>query len=449
MKATRWLFFLTIFLSLLTLVKEVPPFRIYLLDFALVPVAILTFFQYFGDSPRPKLTWQRTDTLVACLLGVITAAFVFSEDVARSVVTYIDWWRIVIMYFVSRAIIPQFVSERLLRKYFWACAAFLITIGLIQFATGTSFGLIGNYFGGGFDQGVEATVFGVGTRGRVSGTTSNPIIFAIWVTVFSTLVASELNARKRHALFIAFSLVAGIVVLSTLSRGAIAAFAASLALLVFLNREEMVRNVAIGTLLVCLLLPISYLGIQQTNFEEALDLLAARVERQELLEEDSGRVRVFKMGLSLIAEPKIFLVGTGPDNMVMAYNKYVSPIQTTTLRQFSFQRSGVHNVWMKMFVEYGVLAALLLILIWVDVLRRSLRVWRQRARAPAAKIWGGFLLAFLWPYLLLDASVYESAMAYHVMILLSAVIGFTVSVTEARSVRMRQVTRGMQLPRSI
>jgi O-antigen ligase len=447
-KAIRWLFFLTVFLSLLTLVKEVPPFRIYLLDFALIPLATMTLLLYSSGSSRLRFTWQRIDTLFVCLLVAVSAAFAFSEDVARSVVTYIDWWLIVIVYFVARSLIPQLVNERMLQKYFWYFAIFLLAIGLIQFATGTRFGLIGNYFGAGFDQGVDATVSGVGTRGRVSGTTSNPIIFAMWVTAFSVLAASALNARQQHMKFMVLVFAAGIVVVSTLSRGAIAAYALSICLLVFLNREEMVRNVTIGVLLLCLLLPVGYLGMQQTSLDDTLQILEARIERQQLLEEDSGRVRVFKMGMELVAEPKVFAVGTGPDNMVKAYNKYVMPFQSSTISQYRLQRSGVHNVWMKTFVEYGVVAAFLLVFIWVDVMKRSLRLWRQRRQNPTAKVWGGYLLAFLWPFLLIDCSVYESAMAYHIMIMMAVIIGFTVSMTEFSRVRVRREDRDVGIPRS-
>jgi len=52
---------------------------------------------------------------------------------------------------------------------------------------------------------------------------------------------------------------------------------------------------------------------------------------------------------------------------------------------------------MKMFVEYGVISAILLIVIWIDAIRRTMRLWKRRGSDQAAKIWGGFLLAFLIP----------------------------------------------------
>jgi len=118
----------------------------------------------------------------------------------------------------------------------------LLVIGAIQAFTGKTFGLIGNYFGAGSDQGVAANMIGVGSRGRVSGSTTNPVIFAIWMTMFSLLVASDLNAKRRHVPFVVLSLVTA-VVLSTLSCGAIAASALSCLILVFISWREMLRIV--------------------------------------------------------------------------------------------------------------------------------------------------------------------------------------------------------------
>lgn len=177
------------------------------------------------------------------------------------------------LYFGSRFVFVRAVNERSWRRFVWVSALVLLVIGAIQAFTGTSFGLIGNYFGAGSDQGVTANVIGVGSRGRVSGPTTNPIIFAMWMTMFSLLAASGLNAKRRHVPFVVLSLVSAMVVLSTLSCGAIAAFALSWLIIVFISRREMVRIVFSSVIVMMFLMPLVYLGIlklglQKSNFKK-------------------------------------------------------------------------------------------------------------------------------------------------------------------------------------
>jgi O-antigen ligase len=431
----KWLYLASLFLVLFTLAKELPPFRIYLLDIALIPFLLALLFNCVLSPTRIGFRWQRIDTLVIVLFFTVTCAFLLSEDRVYSIVSYLDWARIITMYFSSRIVFINTVSELSFRRLMWLSASVLLFVGVIQWTTGTSFGLIGNYFGTGTDQAVTANVAGVGSRSRISGTTTNPIIFAIWVTIFSLIVASDLNAKRRHILFVFHSFVSAVVVLSTLSRGAIAAFSMSLIIFVFINRKDLVRIAYIGMIIMIFILPLAYFGIMRSTVGETATMLQARIERQELLEEDSARVNVIKMGFKLLKEPKIFIFGSGPDNMVLAYNKYISGTFSKKYSQSnrSYQRSGIHNVWIKMIVEYGFMSGFLLILVWLSVFFRTLKLWLKRDSDHSAKIWGGSLIAFLIPYFLIDCGVYESAMSYHVFIPLFALMGYLVTNTQTDS----------------
>ena len=263
----------------------------------------------------------------------------------------------------------------------------------------------------------------------------NPIIYAMWVTMFSLFMAASLDMRRRPFFFIVLSLLAAVVVLSTLSRGAIAAFAMSWLIFVFINRKGSLKVVFGGVTVIALLLPLGYLGLMQTNLGGALSMLQARIEHQELLEEDSGRIRVMKMGLELLSEPKVLIAGTGPDTMVLAYHKYNFDTRRIHNQRVSSQRSGVHNVWIKMFVEYGAVAGVLFVLVWVGALRRAWSLWKTNQEDPAAKVWGGYLLAFLIPFLIIDCSVYESAMSYHLLFPLFAILGYLVTLTATSKAR--------------
>ena len=429
-RIAKVLLLLSMVFVLFTLAKDFPPYRFYLVDVVLLPCLVAALVQRLSSPSRSRFRWQRVDSLVALLMAFVSLAFVFSEDLLRSVVTYMDWVRIVAIYFAARVLFQNAVSSRAYLRAFWVSASLLVAIGMIQLGTGSSFGLIGNYFGAGSDQAIAANVAGVGSRARISGTTTNPIIFALWITLFTVLVASDLSARGRSIAFVAVSAIAAVVVLSTLSRGAIAAFAFSFAILVVLNRKQLTRYVLAGMLFGVLSLPVAVVAFEKLALSDLAEMLQARIEQQELLQEDSGRVQVIKMAGELLVEPKVVLVGSGPDNMVLAYMKYVAEVQNNNYRNAQNQRSGVHNVWIKMLVEYGVFAALILLTIWIAAVRRSFRLWKMRDQSRVARVWGATGIAFLIPYLILDCSVYESAMSYHVMIPLFIFLAFIVSKTE-------------------
>lgn len=429
-KYTKWLYLSSIFLILFTIVKEVPPYRIYLFDFMFIPCLFFIVLQRLNGTGRTAFLWQRIDTMVVTLLVPITIAFVFSEDRAQSVVGYLDWIRIVVFYFISRMVFFRIVTELSWQRLLWIAAIVLLVIGMIQIITGTSFGLIGNYFGAGLDQGSSANVKGFDSRARVSGTTSNPIIFAMWVTMFTLFVISDLNAKKRHILFVCFSILSAIVVLSTLSRGAIAAFVLSLLILLYLNRQEFAKVIVVSMLFITLIVPLAYLGILKHNIGGAVTMLQARVENNALLEEDSDRFKLIEMGFSLLSEPKVFLVGTGPGNTLYAYNKYITGAKVMNYGNIKYGRSGIHNIWMKMFVEYGVISVVIFVFIWIDVFRRTIKLWKNKYTDKPEQKFGGFVLAFIVPYLLIDCNVYESAMSYHILIPIFSVLAYLVTKTE-------------------
>jgi hypothetical protein len=241
------------------------------LDLVLGMCLCFLSIQWLVNPTGSIFKWQGIDSLLMALLVSLTIAFTFSEDRTHSIVGQLDWARVIALYFGSRFVFVRAVNERSWRRFVWISALVLLVIGAIQAFTGTTFGLIGNYFGAGSDQGVTASMIGVGSRGRVSGSTTNPIIFAMWMTMFSLLVASDLNAKRRHVPFVVLSLVSA-VVLSTLSCGAITA-ALSCLILVFISWREMFRIVFSSVIVMMFLIPLVYLGIlklglQKSNFKK-------------------------------------------------------------------------------------------------------------------------------------------------------------------------------------
>jgi hypothetical protein len=182
-----------------------------------------------------------------------------------------------------------------------------------------------------------------------------------------------------------------------------------------------------------LLFPLSYFIMQEIAFEDTVSILEGRFKKQELLEEDSERIKAIKLGFELLKSPKVLFVGTGPGNMMGAYVGYSSGVHRLHQGGVAYHRSGVHNVWIKMLVEYGMFAVVIYILVWLSMIRRVMYFNKQLAGDDATKAWARFMLAFLVPFLLLDTMIYESAMSYHELVPIFALLALLVTKTEGRA----------------
>ncbi len=166
----------------MTLVKEVPPFRVYAFDLAFVPLCVVAFL---ANRPRGFVNQKHPlDNLFLGFLGAATVSFLFSYDRSVSVVGWMDWIRIVVFYFVVRRLFVAEISDKLWERLLIGLGVGLLGVGLLQLVTGTPIGLVNNYFGTNLDQSSSATVQGHGTNVRISGTTSNPIVYGLWLNLY-------------------------------------------------------------------------------------------------------------------------------------------------------------------------------------------------------------------------------------------------------------------------
>lgn len=429
-RISRLLLTTTVLCVLFTLAKDVPPGRIYLLDLPLWLFIATVVIGRMANSRDYTMRWGLVDTLMIIVFGAITVAFACSDNHRQSLIEYLDWIRILAVYFGARLVSGNGFAEPTWRRMVWLCVVVLLFVGTVQLVTGTSFGLIGDYFGSSHDQSVHANLSGFVRERRISGTTTNPIVFAVWVTFFSLVAMSSLLSRGQQARFLMLSGIAAMVVTATLSRGAIAAFGLSWLALVVIARKDFLtaRTFVTGGVAIGLLVPAVYVAVERGAFVSTIDVLERRVKEQELLQEDSGRVRVIKMGMALLDDPKVLLVGTGPDNLTYSYTNQRAVARRISGTSASYQRSGIHNLWVKALVEYGIFGLIGFAFFWGAVMVCAIRL--SRTAEMDGRVWGRASVAFFIPYLLVDSMVYESSISYHIMVPVVSVVALIVGMAQ-------------------
>lgn len=426
--AASTLFLAIILLTFFTLVKEIGFARIYLLDFALVPTAFVLMIGKLVSPEEFRIKRTKIDYLVAAMLFFAFVAVSVSYDRAQSFVELADWFRITFVYWAGRILFSDDRQQHVLNIGLIFFAALLIGIGLIQLVSGTSFGLIGNYFGGNLDQMISANVEGLDSKSRISGTTTNPIIFAMWITLFSSVLLAKLLEDRRYFWFFSLTAASFVVVISTLSRGAIGAYVISWFLVIILQRKQIIDARMFATVAVLILFsPVIILAVvNQLALDETVKVLQARVQQQELLEKDSMRGQLISTGISLLQKPKIFVAGIGPGNFSRVASSSDNEFRSIKTSGAKYSRSGIHNVWLKSWVEYGIGMFISMACFFLAAGAIGYSVLRQNVTG-SDRAWAGGILAFLVPYVGIDSQVYESAMSYHLLIPLFFIIGVVVS----------------------
>lgn len=426
--AASALFLATIVLTFFTLVKEVGFARVYLLDFALVPAVFVLVLGKLVSPDEFRIRRSKIDYLVAAIVFFVFVAVSVSYDRAQSFVELADWFRIAFAYWAGRILFVYDNQQKVLNIWLVFSATLLIGIGLIQLMSGTSFGLIGNYFGGNLDQMISANVEGLDSKSRISGTTTNPIIFAMWITLFSSVLLSKLLEDRRYFWFFALTATSFVVVVSTLSRGAIGAYVVSWFVVIVLQRKQIIDARMFATTAALILFsPLIILAVvNQLALDETVKVLQARVKQQELLEKDSMRGQLISSGMSLLRKPKILAAGIGPGNYSRVASSSANEFRSIKASGGKYSRSGIHNVWLKSWVEYGIGMFLSLASFVIAAIATGYSVWRKNLTG-SDRAWAGGITAFMVSYVGINSQVYESAMSYHLLIPLFFVVGVVVS----------------------
>lgn len=412
---------------LLTLQLVFGPFRIYTIDLCLIGLVSAIALGMSENSVNLRFRWQAIDRTVVMIVIVAIVSTMFSESIYRSVAPLCDWFRILLFWFISRAIgnrtvQPEFIASTMV----WIVGA-LVFAGLLEIATGTAYALIGNYFGGGREQDTSLAILATGqAQKRISGTTTNPNIYGQWIVMYGVLAMLQLIHRRRYMYCVGLAVGSIVVILFTAARGNVLSFLFAGLAIVWLTREQF-GNLAVRILISIGLILIAGIWLSdKIDVSEGVNVVLDRFNREFGASriEKSERVIVGKMGLEIVQRgPKNFLIGVGGENFMPAYFQRPASVSQND------PRTGAHNVWLKSAVEYGIFMSILLAVFIFQALGIGRRVARSDHQSTH-RVWGQFLLAFLLSYLLISSQLYESALTYHILIPMFSLVGFGVSVGE-------------------
>ncbi len=410
---TRILFLLMMWALPVTLITGFGPFRVYTLDVFLVPL-IFAFIIAKLTNPRIRIRFSGPDKYVLLLFFFIIVSFVLSGDRFLSKPNLIDWFRYLFIYMISRSLFESEVikSKEFVNTLTWI-GVVLMLVGLIQAITNTRFGLIGNFFGASLNQGSTAGIAWNQVVSRVSGTSPNPNVYSMWITIFFGLALARAFVGGRYYLFFFGVALGSFAIVSTLARGGVAAFFLFVAIMLLMNYKKLADNRYVFSLAAATLaaIVIAVIGayVTEIRFEQILDSFMARVDQasdKKSAAAASGRIDLILMGFDVIfSNAKVLFFGTGASSFT---NGII-----------------IHNMWMRLFAEHGVFALLALVTLFLSFFR-IIKKFRS-GYTEESRFWVTYLTATLIPYFLISSQVYHTAGSYDVIIPLFVIISFVVS----------------------
>ncbi len=420
----------------LTLITRVGPFHVYTVDFAILPFALLLLAWVTMKRGPIGVQWHWVDTMVIVNLALALVSFGLSDDVSQSVMGTVDWFRLGFLYMAFRLLSAEVIQPRVLVLQFALLTVMLVGLGLAQMVTGEPIGLIANYFGRDLDQLSWSSVGQFGEQWRVSGPTPNSNVFAMWVIVFGGLVAAHGLSRGGSGMlqFGAVALGMATVVLGTLSRGGGLGLVVFMALLAW-NFRRQIAHAGVMVPLAAGLFGLTVLSVGLLSgallpfLGDQFEVFAARGAGGIARAEGDVRIRLLQVGFQLLADPKVLLVGCGSDAMIEAIlNRLRSPLAMSVALEASGQgielRTGMHNVWMRMAVEYGVPAALAFASLFVGLWSSARRLAHT---TEGAALMGPYVLAIALWFILVPSQVYLMAARLPVLLPLFLLLAYTVT----------------------
>ncbi len=411
----------------LTLIQQLGPFHVYTIDLALGPLLVFVALKKLFNPRSLPFRWHVVDAMMLLVTCTNLVSYFFSIDRMHSLMGLMEWFRVLAFYFATRLLVGSVLSDRTLKFQFAVVFGLLSVTGLLQLITGQPIGLIGNLFGQDLDQ-FTSVSRSLGSRNRVSGTTPNSNVFAMWIVMFGGVFLSTWVARGKAVLFYIGAGLMTLIIMMSLSRGGVLGFAVFLGALLWINRQHVMnpKFVLLGLLAVVVLtgfLLVSYAVTSRLIIGEGTRLLIARQAQNRDLEEGGERRELIEAGMRMLRDPRTLAVGIGTDNMLRHALKsrgYEGVIARVPEEKLPTSRLGVHNVWVRTAVEQGVPTVLALAGLFgafVLAARRGYATGDEEGR-----IWAAYLMALACCYLLVWTQVYLTPARLSMMIPMTAML---------------------------
>jgi hypothetical protein len=422
------LLFLLLLTNCLTLTTHAGPFELHTVDLALFPfAAIIALWALLRRTPR-LLRPSGLDAILLAIAALVLLSHVFSVDRAQSLGHAIDWLRLTLVYFCLRSSIPTLFGLKALGTAFSGLGLLLLLIGFLQMITGEPIGLVANYFGEARDEVPWS---------RVSGPTPNANLYACWLIIYAGfLYVSALASRQVARSFFIWALTL-VVLVSTQSRGGVGGFLVLSLAALWMNRQHILQPAfLLGSMVALtalfLLLTVSVLTESSMPLATGIRTLYERQAQVDDFAKDGLRRALATVGVQLLQDPKVALVGCGSESMIAAARErriVLPPVVADLVYNIEgADRTGAHNAWLATAVENGLPAAVALATMFSFFLIRLLR-WRQRW-SRTDPVWTTYLPAIATWYVLVASQVYLISARLPVLLPLVVIMAFFVS--EAR-----------------
>lgn len=352
--------------------------------------------------PEPIRMWELPAKILLSLIIIILLTNVFTYHRQNSFNASLYWLRAVAFYWALTSLIRRnlLTFETISWAAFWSWSLEAV-IGAIQIVTKQPIGLVANYFGSSTNEQVDYSLSAADLVWRVSGTHHHPIVFGLWIATLAMLGYAYLVGKRgiwaggmRYLILPA----TGLLLFASLTRGTLIFFIAELGIfyLCTIISTRRINIYLVGTGIVILLAVTLYIYHVVTTSRGLGNLLVLATRFSQ--SENDLRWNFIRQGFTLLHhKPLLWLIGTGSDAMYpAALQEGVYDKITLSWENLSNTAFGIHNMYLKMLVENGVVAGFLFVFLHIKVSLRAFgrAIIGEANDAVLAGIAVGWFLAF-------------------------------------------------------
>ncbi len=437
-KLENFLFF-TFFMTLMApLSMEVlPAFRIYLFDFPLFGLYVCLFMR--TCMGRARLSWGAFDFMFLLFYVWNFYCSYNGENFSNSIPWLWLWLRGYLIIFYMRHTVGSFISEKLLFTAIGVCMAIEPALAIIQTVTQSSVGVVQQYFGvlkaresGWLYEGERVT--------RAQGTFMHTNFFGNWLVMLMPFLQARITNndqtfRRGYAFWWFICLVALIL---TLSRANWMAFLLGFLAVLFAERRYRKLWSSKRRWAAYIVAPFLIIGMAYALFPEEIgfvvELVYARAERTFDDKSSNIRTDLLTGAWQVLGENYVTGVGLGNSKiMIMESNPYIP----------SWFRATVHNIYLIVATETGVLGCALFIVLTLWPLFKMVKAMRYYSAGLARETFdnaigfiGGFVglgFAMLW-----YVGMFNEAEFPLIMLLVGAALGLSASMQRRAAQRKKE-----------
>ena len=257
--------------------------------------------------------------------------------------------------------------------------------------------------------------------GRVDGTFGNPTYFAVYALfhiffalyfLMPTIMAGETKRKIWPVIFYSIVVVLNVIGLyNTATRGTILGFIGGLILMALLYSvlgKGTLRKISVSALVLLAVLIGGFFAAKDSQFVTESPVLKRFANIS--MDDNTTKARFIIWGMGLEGFKEHPILGWGPENFNLVFNKYYEP--SLYAQEQWFDRS--HNIFVDWLVQGGILGLLAYISLFASVLYV---IWRRRSDFTVEEkaVLTGLLAAYVFQNLFVFDNLYSYIMFFSVL----------------------------------